>query len=194
VTATEPKTERRKGPRLVHLLPLIFFQSLALIFLLRLESGTDSEAIPSALVGRPAPAFDLPALAGAGVPGLKRADLDGEVTVVNVFASWCGPCRIEHPVLSALARDDRFRVVGIDYKDQPANALRFLTELGNPYAAIGVDQRGRTGIDWGVYGVPETFVVDRGGIVRVKFIGPLTPEAVQSMLMPAIERALTPGS
>jgi cytochrome c biogenesis protein CcmG/thiol:disulfide interchange protein DsbE len=176
--------------RLVHLLPLGFFLSLALIFLLRLESGTDPEAIPSALVGQPAPPFDLPALDGAGVPGLKRADLDGHVTVVNIFASWCGPCRVEHPELVALAKDGRLRVVGIDYKDQPQNAKLFLDELGNPYAAIGVDTRGRIAIDWGVYGVPETFVVDRAGIIRFKVIGPLSAEAVKGSLVPAIEKAL----
>ncbi|MCR4283176.1 MAG: DsbE family thiol:disulfide interchange protein [Bauldia sp.] len=194
MTATEDKVPRRKRPRLVYLLPLGFFLSLALIFLLRLESGTDPEAIPSALVGQPAPPFDLPPLEGLNVPGLKRADLDGQVTVVNIFASWCGPCRTEHPQLVALAADERIRLVGIDYKDQPQNAKRFLDDLGNPYAAVGVDTRGRTGIDWGVYGVPETFVVDRAGIIRFKFIGPLTAETVESALMPAIAKALAPES
>jgi cytochrome c biogenesis protein CcmG/thiol:disulfide interchange protein DsbE len=186
-------TDNARPPRrlkLAYLLPLGLFLSLALIFLLRLESGTDPEAIPSALVGQPAPPFDLPPLEGVGVPGLARADLDGEVTVVNIFASWCGPCRVEHPQLVALAGDKRVRVVGIDYKDQPANALRFLADVGNPFAAIGVDQRGRIAIDWGVYGVPETFVVDRAGIIRFKFIGPLTAEAVEKALMPEIEAAL----
>ncbi len=190
------ETGEAKPPRklkLVYLLPLGFFLSLALIFLLRLESGTDPAAIPSALVGEPAPPFDLPPLEGSGVPGLARADLDGVVTVVNIFASWCGPCRVEHPQLVTLAEDDRIRVVGIDYKDQPANALRFLEEVGNPFAAIGVDTRGRIAIDWGVYGVPETFVVDRDGIIRFKFIGPLTPEAVAATLMPVIEEALLEG-
>jgi cytochrome c biogenesis protein CcmG/thiol:disulfide interchange protein DsbE len=180
--------------KLIYLLPLGFFLCLALIFLLRLESGTDPAAIPSALVGQPAPPFDLPPLDGAGVPGLRRADLDGQVSVVNIFASWCGPCRVEHPQLVALAKDGRIRVVGIDYKDQPENALRFLEEVGNPFAAIGVDTRGRIAIDWGVYGVPETFVVDRDGIIRFKFIGPLTPEAVETRLMPAIEFALGAGT
>jgi cytochrome c biogenesis protein CcmG/thiol:disulfide interchange protein DsbE len=184
----------RRRFRLTYLLPLGFFLALALIFLTRLESGGDPSAIPSALVGQPAPAFDLEPLPGAGLPGLARADLDGAVTVVNIFASWCGPCRVEHPELMKLAADPRLRVVGIDYKDQPANALSFLEDLGNPYAAIGVDTRGRIAIDWGVYGVPETFVVDRAGIIRFKFIGPLTPETVASSLMPAIEAALAPGT
>ena len=188
------ETEEAKPPRklkLIYLLPLGFFLCLALIFLLRLESGTDPGAIPSALVGQPAPPFDLPPLEGSGMPGLSRADLDGAVTVVNIFASWCGPCRLEHPQLVALSQDKRIWVVGIDYKDQPANALRFLEEVGNPFEAIGVDTRGRIAIDWGVYGVPETFVVDRDGIIRFKFIGPLTVEAVESTLMPAVEQALT---
>jgi cytochrome c biogenesis protein CcmG/thiol:disulfide interchange protein DsbE len=172
------------------LLPLGFFVSLALIFLFRLESGVDPEAIPSALVGKPAPAFDLPPLDGVNVPGLKRADLDGKVTVVNVFASWCVPCRQENPVLTALAADTRIRVVGINYKDKADNAHAFLVELGNPYAAIGVDERGRAAIDWGVYGVPETFLVGADGIIRHKMIGPLTTESVKTELMPEIEKAL----
>jgi cytochrome c biogenesis protein CcmG/thiol:disulfide interchange protein DsbE len=192
VTVTERKPPRR-GPRLVHLLPLGLFAALALIFLTRLESGVDPEAIPSALVGKPAPGFDLPALVGSGLPGLKRADLDGKVTIVNIFASWCVPCRAEHPVLTALARDSRIRVVGINYKDQPGNARTFLADLGNPYAAIGVDTRGRAAIDWGVYGVPETFVVGPDGIIRHKFIGPLTAATVSRVLLPAIETALMPA-
>jgi cytochrome c biogenesis protein CcmG/thiol:disulfide interchange protein DsbE len=191
MTAADDRKPRKL--KLIYLLPLGLFLSLALIFLLRLESGGDPSAIPSALVGQPAPPFDLPALEGAGVPGLARADLDGQVTVVNIFASWCGPCRVEHPQLVALAKDARIRVVGIDYKDQPANALRFLNELGNPFAAIGVDTRGRIAIDWGVYGVPETFVVDRAGIIRFKFIGPLSAETVEGALMPVIEAALAAG-
>jgi cytochrome c biogenesis protein CcmG/thiol:disulfide interchange protein DsbE len=188
MTATDERKPRKL--KLVYLLPLGLFLSLALIFLLRLESGNDPSVVPSALVGQPAPPFELPPLEGAGVPGFSRADLDGQVTVVNIFASWCGPCRVEHPQLVALAADERIRVVGIDYKDQPANALRFLSELGNPYAAIGVDTRGRAAIDWGVYGVPETFVVDRAGVIRFKFIGPLSPETVEGNLMPVIEAAL----
>jgi cytochrome c biogenesis protein CcmG/thiol:disulfide interchange protein DsbE len=194
VTSVENPKPAGGGVRLVYLLPLGLFAVLALIFLSRLESGDDPEAIPSALVGKPAPAFDLPALEGLAIPGLKRADLDGKLTVVNVFASWCVPCRQEHPALLALANDTRIRVVGIDYKDQPANAAAFLNELGNPYAAIGVDQRGRAAIDWGVYGVPETFLVGPDGIIRDKIIGPLTDDAVETRLKPAIAKVLTPAS
>jgi cytochrome c biogenesis protein CcmG/thiol:disulfide interchange protein DsbE len=164
------------GRRFLLLIPLAVFVLLAAIFLLRLETGGDVSATPSALIGKPAPSFDLPALEGTGVPGLKRDDLLGHVTLVNVFGSWCGPCRLEHRQLTALAADKRFRLVGIDYKDRPENARRFLEELGNPYAAIGVDARGRSAIDWGVYGVPETFLVGPDGTIIRKFIGPILPE------------------
>ena len=161
---------------------------LAAIFLLRLESTGDPEAIPSVLVGKPAPDFSLPPLAGANVPGLSRADLAGRITLVNIFASWCVPCREEHPQLVEIARDPRIRLVGIDYKDAPENALRLLTEMGNPYAAIGVDTKGRAAIDWGVYGVPETFIVGPDGTIRQKFIGPIGPDALSTVIRPAIDK------
>jgi cytochrome c biogenesis protein CcmG/thiol:disulfide interchange protein DsbE len=189
--ANPPAAPRR--PRLVFLLPLAVFVALAAVFLIRLETGGDLEAIPSALVGKPAPEFALEPLGGADRPGFATADLKGAVTVVNVFASWCGPCRIEHPQLIELARDDRIRMVAINYKDVPDNAVRFLAELGNPYAAIGVDSSGRTAIDWGVYGVPETFVVDRDGVIRLKHIGPIDAVALDAEIRPAIEAALAPG-
>jgi cytochrome c biogenesis protein CcmG/thiol:disulfide interchange protein DsbE len=182
--------------RLPLLIPLALFLALAAVFLLRLYGGGDISDVPSALVGKPAPEFTLPPLEGmpadgAPVPGLARADLEGRVTLVNVFASWCGPCRAEHPLLMDLAKDERIRIVAINYKDQPENARRFLGRLGNPFAAIGVDTVGRAAIDWGVYGVPETFLVGRDGTILLKHIGPLTPAAVRDRLMPAIEIALT---
>jgi cytochrome c biogenesis protein CcmG/thiol:disulfide interchange protein DsbE len=119
------------------------------------------------------------------VPGLTSEDLKGRVTVVNVWASWCGPCREEHPFLMELARDPAIRVVGLNYKDNPENARRFLGALGNPFAAVGVDPNGRTAIDWGVYGVPETFVIGPDGTIRHKLIGGLTRET-----MPAFRAAL----
>ncbi len=176
--------------RPVMLLPLILFAGLAAIFLMRLESKTGPDVVPSVLIGKPAPGFTLPALAGAGVPGLSRADLDGHLTLVNIFASWCVPCRQEHPVLERIAKDSRVRLVGIDYKDKPENALALLNDQGNPYAAIGVDASGRTFIDWGAYGVPETYLVRADGIIVKKYIGPLTDVTVAKDLNPEIEKVL----
>jgi cytochrome c biogenesis protein CcmG/thiol:disulfide interchange protein DsbE len=165
--------------RFLHLLPVLVFSGLALLFLLRLYAG-DPSRIPSALIGRPVPSFvlePLPGLAQAGqpVPGLSDADLKGRVTVVNVWASWCGPCRQEHPSLIELAKNPAIRVVGINYKDNPENARRFLGAFGNPFAAVGVDPGGRAALDWGVTGVPETFVVGPDGTILHKHIGPLLP-------------------
>jgi cytochrome c biogenesis protein CcmG/thiol:disulfide interchange protein DsbE len=187
-----------RGPRLTFLLPLGIFLSLAMVFFVQLLSGDDPATIPSVLVGKPVPEFSLPPLEGLlredmSVPGLSTADFADGVSVVNIFASWCGPCRQEHPILEALAEDRRIRVFGINYKDVPENARRFLGELGNPYAAVGVDERGRAAIDWGVYGVPETFLVGPDGIIRHKFIGPLSEEAVKETLMPEIEKLLASG-
>ena len=195
VSAVEPKDDRRRGPRLSLLLPLGIFAALAAEFLLRLLSGGDPSAIPSVLVGKPVPEFSLPALEGlsrdgALVPGLSTADLKGGVSLVNIFASWCGPCRQEHPLLAELAADPRIKVLGINYKDVPENARRFLGELGNPYAAVGVDDRGRAAIDWGVYGVPETFLIGSDGIIRHKIIGPLSERALREVLMPEIEKLI----
>ena len=177
----------RPRGRLLFLLPLLVFAGLALLFLVRLQSG-DPSRVPSALIGRPAPAFalaPLPGLVAGGqpVPGLSDADLrHGGVTVVNVWASWCGPCRAEHPALMDLAKDARLRVAGINYKDNPENARRFLGQLGNPFTAVGIDPNGRAAIDWGVYGVLETFVVAPDGAIRHKHIGPLMPEALPAFL------------
>ena len=168
-----------RGRALLVFVPLMVFGLLALLFLLRLGAG-DPNRLPSALIGRAAPSAGLPPLEGltrdgAAVPGLGENELGkGGVTLVNVFASWCGPCREEHPSLNKLAADQRIRLVGINYKDSPENARRFLGGLGNPYAAVGVDPKGRAAIDWGVYGVPETFVVGPDGTVRYKFVGPLS--------------------
>lgn len=176
-----PAEERSRRSRLLYLLPVLAFGALALLFLLRLSSGDPSQ-VPSALIGRSVPSFaldPLPGLVAQGqpVPGLSDADLkEGRVTIVNVWASWCGPCRQEHPLLMELARDPSVRVVGIAYKDNSENARRFLGALGNPFAAVGIDPNGRAAIDWGVYGVPETFLVGPDGTIRHKQIGPLSPE------------------
>jgi len=179
----------------VALLPLAIFLVLAAIFMRQLMAGGATHDIPSALIGKPAPQFSLPALeglkdaAGNAVLGLSTADLAGKVSVVNVWASWCAPCRQEHPLLMELARRDGIRVFGIDYKDEPENALRFLGQLGNPFAAIGVDDNGSAAIEWGVYGVPETFVVAADGTIAWKHVGPLTEASVREKLIPAIEKA-----
>lgn len=189
----------RRPVRLALLIPLALFLALATVFLVRLSGSGNISDVPSALVGKPAPEFTLPPLDGMTansmpVPGLARVDFDGRITLVNIFASWCAPCRAEHPLLMELAKDERLRVVAINYKDQPENARRFLGRLGNPFAAIGVDTAGRAAIDWGVYGVPETFLVGKDGTILLKHIGPLTPQAIRDRLMPAIEAAIAPPS
>ena len=189
--------EKARGPRrLVVYLPLLLFAGLAVLFLLRLGDSGNIRKLPSALIGRPVPDFSLPPLEGVmrdGVqlPGLATADLKpggGVATLVNVWASWCVPCRQEHPVLMKLAEEGSVRVVGINYKDRAENARRFIDELGNPYSAVGVDSKGRVSIDWGVYGVPETYLVDGEGVIRFKYVGPLTDRVVERMLRPALEK------
>lgn len=178
-------------------LPLVLFGGLAAIFLYQLVSGHDPQQIPSVLIGKTAPQTVLPALEGVSGPDggpMPALDLtgfgDGRPVLVNVFASWCGPCRDEHPLLMDLAQDERFKLVAINYKDKPENARKFLESLGNPYAAIGVDQKGSATIDWGVYGVPESFLVAPDGEIVFKQTGPFTPEAVKTGLLPAVERVL----
>jgi cytochrome c biogenesis protein CcmG/thiol:disulfide interchange protein DsbE len=183
--------------RLVVLIPLVGFLGLALLFVIRLGAG-DASRIPSALIGHPAPQTNLPPLPGLArdgtpVPGLDPAAFRGEVSVINVWASWCVPCRDEAPLLVRLAQDKRIRIVGINYKDQADNARRFLGRYGDPYAANGVDENGRAAIDWGVYGVPETFVVGRDAHIAYKLIGPITPENLDAVLKPEIEKAIAAG-
>ncbi|AZO10629.1 MULTISPECIES: DsbE family thiol:disulfide interchange protein [unclassified Mesorhizobium] len=179
-----------RSRRLFVFLPLLVFLGLAGLFLSQLLSGRDVSEIPSALIGQPAPQTKLPPLEGTSLPGLDTKSFAGKVTLVNVFASWCAPCREEHPVLLALSQDKRFTLAALDYKDEPENARRFLGDLGNPYQAIGVDPAGRTAIDWGVYGVPETFVIGKDGKIAYKHVGPLTPESARDLLLPQIEKAL----
>jgi cytochrome c biogenesis protein CcmG/thiol:disulfide interchange protein DsbE len=183
--------------RMVVLIPLVGFLGLALLFVVRLYSG-DPATIPSALIGHPAPQTNLPPLAGltrdgAAVPGLDPAAFQGAVSVLNVWASWCVPCHDEAPLLVQLAQDKRIRVVGINYKDQAENARRFLGRYGDPFAANGADENGRAAIEWGVYGVPETFVVGRDAHIAFKLIGPITPENFDSVLKPEIEKAIAAG-
>jgi len=195
--STLPQTPPR-GRRILVLVPLAVFLALAALFLVRLFSG-DPGRIPSALIGRPAPAVDLPPMEGLErdgkpIPGLSAADFHGNVTVVNVWASWCIPCRDEAPFLLELASDTRIRLVGINYKDQPDNARRFLNRYGNPFMASGADQNGRAAIEWGVYGVPETFLIGRDGRIVHKLVGPLGAQNFEREMKPAIEKALAAGS
>lgn len=152
--------------------------------------GKDVSAIPSALIGTKAPSLSLPPLEGANLPALTDEAVKGRLTLVNVFASWCVPCREEHPILLALSKDQRLNVVGINYKDRNDNALRFLGELGNPYRAIGVDPNGKAAIDWGVYGIPESYLVGPDGMILYKKVGPFDPVSLKEGLLPAIEKAL----
>lgn len=178
-------------------LPLVGFIALAGLFLLRLNGG-DPSKIPSALIGRPAPQTMLPPLEGlvsngTTVPGLDPALFKGKVSVVNVWASWCVPCHEEAPLFNELGRDKRLQIVGINYKDAPDNARRFLGRYGNPFGFVGVDGNGRGSIEWGVYGVPETFVVGREGTILYKMVGPVTPANFESVLKPELEKALAAG-
>jgi len=187
--------ETRPGRRrLFVLVPLLIFLVLALLFLYRLGTG-DPSRIPSALIGRPVPATTLPALEGLmrdgkPMPGITAESFTGAVTLVNVWASWCVPCHDEAPLLMKLAEDKRIRMVGINYKDQPDNARRFIGRHGNPFVAVGTDPQGRASIDWGVYGVPETFVIGRDGRIAYKLVGPITPQNLDAALRPALEKAL----
>ena len=197
---SEPSTSGAapQSQRWLVVLPLLGFIALAGIFLLRLHGG-DPSKIPSALIGRPAPQTTLPALEGlvsngTQVPGLDPAVFKGKVSVVNVWASWCVPCHDEAPLLLTLARDPRVRILGINYKDSAENARRFLTRYGNPYVGNGADLNGRASIEWGVYGVPETFVVGREGTIVYKMVGPVTSDNVDTVLKVEIEKALKAGS
>lgn len=183
----------KKGFNLAVFLPVgIFFALTAVFALLLLIPGRNAATIPSALIGQAAPPPTLPALEGVALPGFDPAQFEG-VTIVNVWASWCGPCRLEHPLLMELAKDERISIAGINYKDLSANANAFLDELGNPYDVIGTDNNGRVSIDWGVYGVPETFIVAPDGTIAWKHAGPITEAIVLQQMVPEIQR-LAPAS
>ena len=175
------------------LVPVVFILLAGLLYA-GLRHG-DASVLPSALIGKPVPSMALGPLEGLlrdgkPVAGLASADFVGQgVTVVNVFASWCGPCQAEHPALLELAKSAKSKLVAINYKDDAGNARRFLGEFGNPYSAVGVDPNGRMAIEWGVYGVPETFVVARDGTIVDKFVGPISTEARFAELNAAIEKA-----
>ena len=175
--------------RLVYVFPLVVFATVAAA--LGVGLTLKPNIVPSALIDQPVPVFTLAGLSGAGVElaeGFSSADLNGRVSIVNVFASWCFPCRIEHPFLMRLARNPKVRIFGLNYKDRPEDARAWLKELGNPYHRIGADRDGRIAIDWGVYGVPETFIIDAEGRIRYKHVGPITPSDLDEIIVPIIER------
>lgn len=177
-------------------LPLIAFLALSYIFYsLLTEEGRNTSFIPSALLDKPAPLFNIPPLPGletngVPVPGMDGDTFNGKVTLVNVFASWCIPCRQEHPQIIAVGNDDRFQVVGLNQRDPNRGALEFLNELGNPYDIVGVDRAGRASIEWGVYGVPESFIVNKQGRILYKHVGPITPAQLEKTIIPIMEQAL----
>jgi cytochrome c biogenesis protein CcmG, thiol:disulfide interchange protein DsbE len=194
MSTASSESSGKKSRNLLILLPLLIFIALAALFFYRLGTG-DPSHIPSALIGRPAPMTDLPPLPGLerdgkAVPGLDNATFQGAVTLVNVWASWCVPCHDEVPFLEQLSQDKRIQLVGINYKDAPDNARRFLNRYGNPFVATGQDEAGRASIDWGVYGVPETFLVGRDGKIAYKLVGPITADNFARTLKPEIEKAV----
>ena len=167
--------------------PFLALTALIAWFALALAPGRDPSAVPSALIDKPAPQIDLPSIYPDRA-GLNSADLKGRASVVNVFASWCVPCRAEHPSLAQLAREHGAPVIGLNWKDKPEDARAFLNELGDPYERIGSDPSGRAGIDWGVYGVPETYVLDAQGRIRYRHVGPLSEEDIDGVILPVLRK------
>jgi len=181
---------------LVAAIPLVLFLGLAIIFYQQLVSGINPNDLPSVLINQPAPDFPAEPLvglkvAGVQVPAISKRLIAGKVAVVNVWASWCVPCRIEHPIITKLAMDRKeILLVGLNYKDKNTNALRFLGGLGNPYAAVSVDPTGSASIDWGIYGIPETFIIDRMGNIIYKKVGPISQAMMDNKIIPIIDREL----
>ncbi len=177
----------RLGRTLLMMVPPILFLIFAAVAWVGLNRENPGE-LPSALVGKPAPELGR-VVALRGDPAPTDADLKAPgVKLVNFWASWCGPCRAEHPLLSSLTAEG-VPVIGVNYKDTPSNALGFLEDLGDPYVKIGADASGRTGLDWGIYGVPETFVIGPDGTVIERFPGPLSPDVIEERIRPAIAKA-----
>ncbi len=172
--------------RAIYILPVAVAALLVAVFLWALDPERDPSLVPSPLIDKPVPAFRVPSLGGGG--DLTEVAFAGRVTVFNVFASWCIPCRAEHPLLMEIARAGKAQVIGLNYKDKPAEAKAWLKELGNPYASIGADRDGRAGIEWGVYGVPESFVIDSAGRIRYKHVGPIMVHHLRETINPLIER------
>ena len=169
------------------LVPVVGFLGLMIFFGVSLWSGRDPAVLPSAMIDQPAPEFDLPPLV-EGKPGLARRDLGGHPVIVNFFASWCAPCREEHGTWEGYKASGGVPVFGIAYKDEPDASRRFLAQLGDPYQRIGIDRAGRTAIDFGVYGVPETYLVDAAGRIRYRYAGPVTSEVLKTEILPRLAR------
>ena len=171
------------------LLPLLAFAALALLLFVgvRMNSGRDTSAIPSPLIGKPVPTFSLPVL-GDPKRMINNADLRGKPVLINVWGSWCPTCRDEHPQITALARSGKVRVLGYNYKDAPEDAQRWLQQFGNPFELVITDEDGRAALDWGIYGAPETFLVDAGGVIRWKTVGPVTEDVIRDQIEPALAR------
>jgi cytochrome c biogenesis protein CcmG/thiol:disulfide interchange protein DsbE len=193
---TAPQGDAKPRRRLFPVLaPVVIFAAVAGLFFIALQKG-DPSKLPSALIGRPAPKVDLPPvpgleIGGAPAKGFSTGDMigRGKPAVVNFFASWCLPCADEHPQLVDLVKRTGVTLIGINNKDQPANAIRFLKLHGNPYSAVGADTNGRAAIEWGVYGMPETFIVDAEGTVVFKQVGPITPDVLEQRILPALAKA-----
>ena len=181
--------------RLIYLVPVVVFAGIVAFFFagLRERATVAPDDLPSVLIGKPAPTTPLPALDGRA-QAFAPSDLrSGHVSVVNVFASWCAPCRQEAPTLQALSQMKGVVLYGMVQKDTPAKVRAFLADVGNPYARIDLDADGRASIEWGVYGLPETFIVDRQGIVRLRYAGAITPDVLTGIILPAIQSAQTPS-
>lgn len=172
----------------IYLLPLVLTGGLFALFASQIDKNPN--LLPSALLNKAAPQFELGPIEGHPQPGFSTSDLMGQITLVNVFASWCVPCRDEHEFLVELATRKDVKIFGINYNDQPENARSFLAELGNPYDAIGADKNRRVSLDWGVYGVPESYLVDQDGMIVYKHTGPINAQSFEKDLVPAIEAAI----
>lgn len=190
MSSAEQAPRRRSRGRALVLLPAALFAALAAAFYWGLMNSDDR--LPSALIGRAVPEFDLPPIEGRD-DGLSSADLQGEVSIVNVWASWCVPCRVEMPLLVELAAQGTVPIHGINYKDAPDAALAFLDETGDPYTRIGADRSGRASIDWGVYGLPETFVIDAQGRIAYKHVGPFDRRSLEQDILPVVRRLQSEG-
>lgn len=190
MSASDDRRSDARSGRLLMLLPVAVFAALAVALYWGLWNKDDR--LPSTLIGKPVPEFDLPPIVGRET-GLSSADLRGDVSIVNVWASWCVPCRVEMPLLIELAEAGTVPIHGINYKDDPEEALAFLDELGDPYAGIGADTTGRIAIDWGVYGLPETFVVDSEGRIAYKHIGAFNRQSLEEDILPVVRRLQAEG-